>query len=248
MIPQIIHYCWLGEDEYPSLVKKCINSWKKELPDWEFRLWDKNCLTEIDCVWVNEAYKAKAYAHASDYIRLYAVYKYGGFYFDSDVEVIKDFSPLLSNPYVFGMERGTGKIEAATFGAEPYNSFIRDCMHFYQHLHFINEDGTNNMDICIPSVMTQIAREIKIITSISQINTSQKELCVLSSDFFDPKSPYSNRLTITNDTFSIHHFRLSWKPAHKKFSVWIRKELGGNLSEPIFQIWAIIRKYLSTIR
>ena len=81
MIPEIIHYCWLGEDEYPPLVKKCIQSWKEHLPGWEIRLWDrdKSCIEEINEPWVKEAYQAKVYSHASDYIRLYAVYKYGGF-------------------------------------------------------------------------------------------------------------------------------------------------------------------------
>ena len=58
MIPKIIHYCWLGEDEYPPLVKKCIQSWKENLPGWKLRLWDKSCIEEINEPWVKEAYQA----------------------------------------------------------------------------------------------------------------------------------------------------------------------------------------------
>lgn len=247
MIPQIIHYCWLGEEDYPPLVKKCIGSWKRILPEWEIRLWDKTCLDDIDCDWVKEAYNAKAFAHASDYIRLYAVYKYGGFYLDSDVEIIKDLTPLLSNPYVFGIERGTGSIEAATFGAEAHNPFIRECLNFYQHLHFVNEDGTINLNICIPHVMTQIAGDYTIIKNINDFDSAQNELHVLTADFFAPKSPFSNRLSITNDTFSIHHFRASWMPIRKKLSIYIRRLLGSRLSEPLFQLWAIIRKLFQKV-
>ena len=57
MIPKIIHYCWLGDSEFPELVKKCIQSWKKKMPDWEFILWDKNCLKDLNSDWVNEAQK-----------------------------------------------------------------------------------------------------------------------------------------------------------------------------------------------
>ncbi len=242
MIPKIVHYCWLGEKDYPPLVKRCIASWKKILPGWEFRLWDKRCLDEIDCDWVKEAYKAKAFAHASDYIRLYAVYKYGGFYLDSDVEMIKDFSPLLSNTYVFGMERGTGHIEAATYGAEPLNPFIRECMDYYQRLHYINEDGTNNMNICSPHVMTQIAGDFTIIQAINEFDPAQNKLQIFTADFFSPKSHISNRLTITEDTFSIHHFRVSWMPIRKKTSIRLRRLLGSRISEPLFHIWAFIKK------
>ena len=122
MIPKIIHYCWLSGDKFPPLFKKCINSWKKQLPGWEFRLWDKSCLEEINEPWVHEAYEAKVYSHASDYIRLYAVYKYGGFYLDCDVEVLKDFSPLTGLDYVLSKENSSSEyIEAATFGAHAGN-------------------------------------------------------------------------------------------------------------------------------
>ena len=121
MIPKIVHYCWLGDDAYPDLVKNCIQSWKQKLPDWELKLWDKKCLKELDSSWVLEAYEAKKYAFAADYIRLYAVYTYGGFYLDSDVEVLKDFAPLLKYPYVFCAENSEGDIEAATFLGEITN-------------------------------------------------------------------------------------------------------------------------------
>ena len=127
MIPKIIHYCWLSGDEFPPLFKKCINSWKKRLPGWEFRLWDKTCLEEIDEPWVHEAYEAKVYSHASDYIRLYAVYKYGGFYLDCDVEVLKDFSPLLELNYVLSIENSNSEyIEAATFGAHAGDMYLKN--------------------------------------------------------------------------------------------------------------------------
>lgn len=34
-----------------------------------------------------EAYKAKKYVFVSDYARFYILYKYGGLYFDTEVEV-----------------------------------------------------------------------------------------------------------------------------------------------------------------
>ena len=143
MIPKIIHYCWLSGDEFPTLFKKCINSWKKQLPGWEFRLWDKTCLEEINEPWVYEAYEAKVYSHASDYIRLYAVYKYGGFYLDCDVEVLKDLSPFIELDYVLSKENSdSGYIEAAIFGAHAGNPYLRKCMEKYHDRHFILEDGS----------------------------------------------------------------------------------------------------------
>ncbi len=66
MIPKVVHYCWLSGDEYPELVKKCLASWKEKLPGWEFRLWDKTCLQEIDNPYAWESYEDKVYALACD--------------------------------------------------------------------------------------------------------------------------------------------------------------------------------------
>ena len=46
MIPKTIHYCWFGRGEMPDLVKQCIASWHKHMPDWEYRLWDEDSLAE----------------------------------------------------------------------------------------------------------------------------------------------------------------------------------------------------------
>ncbi len=79
MIPKIIHYCWFSGDEYPPLIKKCIKSWKKKLPDYEIKLWDANSFDFDSVPYVKDALAHKKYAFVSDYIRLYALYNYGGY-------------------------------------------------------------------------------------------------------------------------------------------------------------------------
>ena len=240
MIPKIIHYCWLSGDEYPKDIKKCISSWKKMMPDWEFRLWDKECLKEIDEVWVHEAYQAKVYAHASDYIRLYAVYKFGGFYLDTDVEVIKDFSPLLKYRYVFGMENCNRYIEAATFGAEAGNLYIKRCMDFYHNKHFINEDKTNNISIIIPKVMLDIFGDFSIINDISLLDQTSDRIQVLSHEFFSPKSNTNYSLTcLTDNTFSIHQFKNAWVKPTTKIARKIYFQMGSVWYKYALSAWKI---------
>ena len=38
---KIIHYCWFGGNPLPKMAKKCIESWKKYLPDFEIKQWDE---------------------------------------------------------------------------------------------------------------------------------------------------------------------------------------------------------------
>ena len=42
MIPKIIHYCWFGGNPLPEDAKKCIESWKKFLPDYEIKEWNES--------------------------------------------------------------------------------------------------------------------------------------------------------------------------------------------------------------
>ena len=126
MIPKVIHYCWLSGDPIPEKLQRCMDSWKKFLPDYEFVLWDLERFDIKTSQWVKEAFEARKYAFAADYIRLYAVYNYGGIYMDMDVEVVRPFDDLLASPYILGLESEKG-VEAGVFGAERYSLFWLTC-------------------------------------------------------------------------------------------------------------------------
>ena len=102
MIPKIIHYCWFGGGEKPAVAKKCIESWKKFCPDFEIHEWNEDNCDYLAIPFMAEAYQAKKYAFASDVMRLMVLEQYGGVYFDTDVEVIRDISELLKDAYIPG--------------------------------------------------------------------------------------------------------------------------------------------------
>ena len=144
MIPKIIHYCWLSGDEFPESIKKCIASWNKYLPDYEIRLWDTTRFDIHSTKWTEQAFAAKKYAFAADYIRLYALYNYGGIYLDSDVIVYKSFNDLLHLPYFVG-EDLMHCFEPAIIGAEAHQPWVKDVLDRYEGLEFINSEGNYNM-------------------------------------------------------------------------------------------------------
>lgn len=105
MIPKVIHYCWLSDDPFPEEIKRCIDSWKKYMPEYTIKRWSKDNFDINSVPLVKEAYEAKKYAFAADYIRCYALYTEGGIYLDSDVLVFKSFEKLLHEAnYVTGLE------------------------------------------------------------------------------------------------------------------------------------------------
>lgn len=156
MIPKIIHFCWMSGDPYPKKIQKCIDSWHRCLPDYEIVLWDSKRFDVNSSIWVKEAYEHKKYAFCADYIRLYALYNYGGIYLDSDVEVLKSYDELLHLPYFIGLE-SSGHIEAATIGAEKHNEFLGKVLEYYQNRHFVKPDGS--LDIMImPKVIDDVIK------------------------------------------------------------------------------------------
>ena len=103
MIPKIIHYCWLSKDKKPDNVKKCIDSWHRYLPDYDFRLWDITSFDFDSIPFTKDALANKKWAFVSDYIRLYALYNFGGIYLDSDVQVWDSIDDLRDNRFFFGV-------------------------------------------------------------------------------------------------------------------------------------------------
>ena len=223
MIPKVIHFCWLSGDKYPSKIRYCINSWKEKLPDYEIRLWDLSRFDIDSSVWCKEAFEMKKYAFAADYIRCYALYKEGGIYLDSDVELLRSFDDLLHLPYFIGEEQG-GNIEPAIIGCEKGWDFLERMLSYYENRHFV---VNGNMDMqTLPAIMSQeINRhyEYKKVRIPKEFEVDSDKFCVLPAEYFSPKYPNGFKCPITSNTYCVHHFAASWYPVDKKAFRMIRK-------------------------
>lgn len=94
-IPKVVHYCWFGRGEKPRKLQKCIKSWHKHLPEFQFVEWNEDNFDVTVNRYVQEAYEQRKYAFVSDYARLHALYSQGGIYMDTDVEVIRPLDRFL---------------------------------------------------------------------------------------------------------------------------------------------------------
>ena len=107
MIPKIIHYCWFGDESFGDLQNRCIATWKKFLPDYKLCHWRASDLP-FQILYVKKMYQNKRWAYLSDYMRLYALYHYGGIYLDLDVEILKPLDDLLENDFFISYELKIG--------------------------------------------------------------------------------------------------------------------------------------------
>lgn len=249
MIPKIIHYCWLSDDPFPKKVEQYIASWKRYLPDYEFVLWNFNRFDKNESLWVKQAFEAQKYAYAADYLRLYALYHFGGIYLDSDVEVFKSFDDLLDLPYMLGTE-GDGWIEAGIMGAEKGSDWVKDCLDFFDKP-FIKEDGTYDMKT-LPQVMNHIISKNRIITvserdeifDNSRLNYNT-EIYLFPKDYFCAKDMGTGIVHKTVNTYSVHNFAMSWIDNKTKFlpniKRWLIKVFG---EKPVMIVVNIVKRVI----
>lgn len=212
-IPKIIHCCWLSDDPYPPKIQACIDSWKKYLPDYEVWIWNFDRFPIDKSIWVKEAFEAKKYAFAADFLRFYAVYNYGGIYLDCDVEVVRSFDPLLRLPYFISLENMTPmQLEPACFGAVKETAWVGDCLKYYEGKRFVKADGSLNM-VILPDLMKKhMLKDRYTLSPVDhpdEIRSSSDVIYVLKREFSFSYNIFGRP---GKETYAIHHYDGSWMP------------------------------------
>ena len=213
MIPKIIHYCWFGRNPLPPLALECIASWKKYLPDYEIKEWNEDNFDVNIIPYTAEAYKAKKYAFVSDYARFWILYRYGGLYFDTDVEVIKPIDDIVARGPFMGIEvPATGTTAPAVapglgLGVTSSLGLYKEILDYYAPLHFLNEDGTFNQ-VTVVRYVTKVLEK----HGLQPTNELQEVsgIWIYPRDFFNPLDDFTGRLNITDNTRAIHWYMRSW--------------------------------------
>lgn len=213
MIPKIIHYCWLSNDPYPEVIAKCIETWKKHMPDYEFMLWDTKQFDVNSNCYVKQAFESKKYAFASDYIRLYALYHHGGIYLDSDIQVFRTFDNFLNCKSFTGFEKNDA-IAAWIFGSEKGNPLFAELLSHYDNRKFIFPDGTFDMTPNVkPVTNTLIRHGLKLNGEYQELDL----MTIFPRTFFCPRVPYDDTLDdYSENTYAEHLFNAGWVDTKQK--------------------------------
>jgi len=208
MIPKIIHYCWFGLKEMPEKEKKYIESWMKYCPDYQIMRWSEDTFDVSSNQYVKEAYENKKYAFVSDYVRLYAMYNYGGIYMDTDVEMCKNMDSLLKYSAFSGFE-SENKIPTGTMGAEKGNPWIGLLLKDYDNIHFLRPNGTMDMMTNTERITKTTLQNYSVVLTGKQLQTN--DFVMLPFEYLCAKDWKTGEIKCTKNTYTIHHFANSWQ-------------------------------------
>lgn len=237
MIPKIIHYCWYGHNKKSKLIRKCINSWKEYFPDYKIIEWNESNSDISINSYVKKAYEEKKWAFVSDYMRMYVLYKYGGIYFDTDVEVLKKFpQSVLNNSCFTGIESFSKLINPGlVFGCEPHNLVVKQVLDSYNFDQFEN--------VSIDRIKTINMRITDLLKKSGYLLEDKEQtvsgIHIYPSEVFCAYDGVNRVTKITVNSLSTHHYAASWFPWHRKLRLRVGtflRHVRMNLKKLIYKV------------
>lgn len=209
------------------------------MPDWDVKLWNTKTFNVHSVPFVEAAYRARKWAFAADYIRVFALYTEGGVYLDSDVFVRKNMDFVLNNRafsaveffphlaeevYQQGRVDAEGRkvdpadhihgiqVQAAILGAEKGHPFFKDALDYYNTASFITgKDGIPEEKEISPIVLAGIAEQYGF-QYIDREQLLDEGFRLYPSTLFTPQ-PY----LMKEEAVAVHCCSASWRNSNSFF-------------------------------
>lgn len=248
MIPKTIHYCWFGRGPKPALAEKCIASWRRFLPDYQIIEWNEDNFDINANAYIREAYAARKFAFVSDYARFVILYKLGGLYFDTDVEVIAPIDDIVAAGPFMGCERPYSECRRPEelsvaaglgLGAEAGMELYKEIIDYYDRARY-EVPANGGLPLSVVQHVTGILcrKGLRLTPEIQTVGGVK----IYPSDYFCPVSIVDFGLRITPNTRSIHHYDASWKPKSHRLKRRLQRLLGPQITSAIIRLKDILLK------
>lgn len=234
LIPKVIHYCWFGGNPIPDQYKLWMESWRKFCPDYKIIEWNEGNYDVSKNEYMYQAYQKKKWGFVSDYARLDIIYRHGGIYLDTDVELVQNLDELLYQKGFAGFQNDEQMNTGLGFGAVGGLPIFREMLDIYSERRFVKEDGSIDATPC-PELQTPVLEkhglkkngEYQIVSDLTVY--PEKVLC--------GKSLNTKKIVLRPYTRAIHHFEGSWATIEDKaYNMWLEEMQWGK--EPPERIYA----------
>lgn len=170
--------------------------------------------------YLQQAYATRGWNRISNYLRMQALHTYGGFYLDTDVELIRPLDPLRSERAVLGfqtIEPGPSWVNGAVFGAEPGHPFIGRILHaFHKEMPGWRRMGDQHG----PGLITRLLRDAGL-SRYEGVPQQVAGVTLMPVDRFYPYHWTENftPACITENTFAVHHWEAGWGSRYRPLTI-----------------------------
>lgn len=207
LIPRVIHYCWFSERPLPVGLQRCVDSWREKCPDYEIICWNEKNYDYMRHPYTRQAYEAGKWGFIPDLARLEILYEQGGFYLDTDVELLKSLDSLRYQEGFCGREDWGHVNFGGGSGCVRHSGIVGALLDFRRDVPFLLADGHYNLEASgYFETKPLVDRGLSVINQTEAIDGFN----VYASEFFSPYNYISGKESITDQTVSIHYFSGSW--------------------------------------
>ena len=206
MIPKTIHYCWYGNKPLDSLQTRCLDSWKRHLPDFTIKKWSESN-SPVNAPYARQSLNRGLWAQLANFVRLHALYHEGGIYLDTDVEVVKSFNALLHENCFVGFQQEKKSafwVNNAVIGSVPGHPFVGKCID-------LTVEGLkkrrhwNRGPVILTKVLLDMGLERYGPQKVGDVR-------LFPTEYFYPCPWWKDFASdcVTENTFCIHHWQMTW--------------------------------------
>lgn len=196
-------------EKKPAIIKKCIKSWKKYCPDYQIIEWNESNF-DVNCnQFCKSAYKNKKWAFVSDYARLKVLYDYGGFYMDTNVELVKPLDDFRKLECFLGFQHESYVNNGLVTGAVANHFFIKENMMIYESMDFKNETDSTKLTVCQEYTTSLLKKRGLKVPGDNQIQMIDN-IVIFPPEYFCPYDHRNFTIYKKENTVAIHHFASSW--------------------------------------
>lgn len=202
VIPKKIHYVWMGTAPKNELTLRCIESWKKYMPDYEIIEWNESNFDVNKIEYTAKAYKDKKWAFVSDAVRTYALKTYGGVYFDTDVELFSEPKDIFDDAEaVLGFDNAF-LLSTGVMATVPEHPIFKQLWSLYENTQFSNIQDEETINTKLTFIALDVLKQKRLFNGAYFIDNVK----IYPREYFS-----NNNKDKGEPIFAIHYFSGSWK-------------------------------------
>ena len=196
LIPRVLHRVWVGDAEMPAAMVEFAPGFVRLHPGWELRLWTDADLGALEITGAERS-RTRSASELSNLVRYEILARFGGVYFDMDVECRRPLDHLLAGVEAFAALELPGRAGTAVLGAVPGHPLFERAARLSRQTLGL---GRHSADANGPYFLSLILEQ-------------ERDVTIFGAEKFYPYT-WEERERAGEpfpDAYAVHHWATSWK-------------------------------------